>query len=121
MLLWFLWLRSGRIGTLASALKSFDTSNKPARNFSIDWPRIFAIPVDFAIEMVIPPPATKTGVQESKAARVPDELHRADETGKISTGETKEDATNDKETQGGTAANQRAAGSNDKAPENGKD
>ncbi len=123
MLLWFLWLRRGHIGTLASALKAFDKLNKPARSFSVNWPLISEISVGCsvgtAIGFAIPLP--KTGAQDSKAAAVPEPPQRADETGKPLTGEMKEDAVNDKKPQEGTTANQRAAGNDDKAPGNDKD
>ena len=101
MLLWLLWLRRGHIGVLASGLKALDALdalNKPARRLSVDWPFAMAV---FAIcamgdVIVYAHRTTKTGAQDSKAARVPDQ--RADETGKPLTGETKENAANELET-----------------------
>lgn len=36
MILWLLWLRKGRIGTLASGLRAFDQLNKPVRGSLLD-------------------------------------------------------------------------------------
>lgn len=60
----------------------------------------------------------KTGAQDSKTGRNPDPPQHANETGETPTEETKEDAANDKETQEGNAANNLAAASDDRAPEN---
>ncbi|CAF9939138.1 MAG: hypothetical protein ALECFALPRED_007990 [Alectoria fallacina] len=84
VLLWFLWLRRGRLGAIASSLRAFD----------------------------------RTGAQDSKTGRNPDPPQHANETGETPTEETKEDAANDKETQEGNAANNLAAASDDRAPEN---
>ncbi|KAF6235977.1 hypothetical protein HO173_005605 [Letharia columbiana] len=91
-------LFGGHIGVLASGLKALDALNKPARRLSVDWPFAMAV---FAIcamgdVIVYAHRTTKTGAQDSKAARVPDQ--RADETGKPLTGETKENAANELET-----------------------
>lgn len=93
MVLWFLWLRRGRIGTLSSGLKAFDTLNKPVRRFSVFWPVVFA-----GCTMLYAYPATKKEAQDSKAARAPDSPQRADETGMTQTGDTKDDTANDRET-----------------------
>lgn len=118
VVLWFSWLRRGRIGTLASGMKAFDTLAKPAKRFSVNWPMVFVFSAGCAMGTAIsfPLPAPKTGAQDSKASRVPDPADGADEAGKTRTEETKEDAPNDQEMQEGTAATQWAPRDGDRAP-----
>ena len=123
VLLWFLWLRRGRLGAIASSLRAFDRVNKPARKFSVDWPLAFVFLASCAMgtPLVYAEQARKTGAQDSKTGRDPDPPQHANGTGETPTKETKEDAANDKETREGNAANSLATGSDDRAPENEND
>lgn len=121
MSLWFLWLRRGRIGTLSSGLKAFDTLYKPVRIFPLFWPVVFAGCILEAAAIIYANSATKKGAQDSKEARVPDLPQRADETGTTKTGDTDKGGANDRETQEEVAANQRAVENDDSASKVDKD
>ena len=123
VLLWFLWLRRGRLGVIASSLRAFDRVNKPARKFSVDWPFAFVFLASCAMgtPLVYAEQARKMGAQDSKTGRDPDPPQHANGTGETPTEETKEDAANDKVTREGNAANSLATGSDDRAPENEND
>ena len=120
MLLWFLWLRKGRVGTLSSGLKAFDTLNKPVKTSSLLWPVFFTVFILDVAATVQIYQATKKRAQDSKAARLPDSPQRADEAGTTQTGDVDEGGAKDRETREGYAADQRAAENDDSASESDK-
>ena len=121
MSLWFLWLRRGRIGTLSSGLKAFDSLNKSVRTFSLFWHVVFVGCILEAAAKVPAHSATKKSAQDSKEARVPNSSQRPNETGTTHTGDTNDGGANDREPQEEIAENQQAATKNDSASEIDKD
>lgn len=115
IVLWFLWLRKGRIGALGSSSRAFDKSNKPARRVS--WLHIFAGSIGFALWIAFWhfPRFIFARVQDAKAARV---RNRPD---RIGMNLPKEDVATDEEPQEETPANQPAARDCDEPPGNDND
>ena len=125
MLLWFLWLRKGRIGTLASGLRVFDQLNKPARKSLLDRPVLLALLLGLTntgFSMIsLDRRLEELKAKDAKATSVPDPPKPADETGDTLPGDAEENATNSNQTQEETPANQPTPEEEDKNPGNGKD
>ena len=122
MPLWFLWLRKGRIGTLASGLRAFDQLNKPARSspqallVTLVWVIISTNLLALLIEK-----GKRQGAEDAKETKESNPQQHSDEAGNNPAGEPEKDSASNDNTQEETPASQPAAENNDKAPGKDKD
>ena len=122
MPLWFLWLRKGDIGTVASGLRAFDQWNKPAprslRNWLFHWAwlTIYINLVAFAIE-----DNKRKKAELEKEAQGSDPQTHSDEAGNNPSEDPKQDAAPNDKTQEETPDIQPAAEDKDQASGKDKD
>ena len=122
MPLWFLWLRRGHIGTLASGLRAFDRRNKPAPRSLRNWP-IYVAWVTILVNLLVyvDGERKRQEAENEKKARESVSQPHSDEAGNNPSGDPKKDAASDDEAHEETPASQPAAGNNDDKAPPGKD
>lgn len=100
--LWLLFLRKGRIGTVASGLRAFDQLNQPARRPLLDRPVLLSFYSSMFSGLLIMQLDPCKGIRAERegSASVPDPPQPADETANTLPPEDPEtNAPNDKEGQ----------------------